>query len=102
MNWTMPLLLIFDIYFWNNAYAFLTLDFIDKSWELKNYTLATYPFSEQHVGDNIVEDLKEVLNEYSISCEGKNAGLDYWSDIFLVFHTFFDQFNLILLFRGHY
>jgi len=35
--------------------------------ELHSYTLATYPFPEQHPENNIVEELKEVLNEYSIS-----------------------------------
>jgi len=47
----------------NDAYISLTLHFIANSWELKSYTLATYPFSEQHAGDNIVEKLKEVISE---------------------------------------
>jgi len=34
--------------FSNNAYIYLTLHFIDNSWELKSYKLATYPFPEQH------------------------------------------------------
>ena len=43
------------------------MHFIDNSWELKSYTLATCPFPEQHTGDNIVEKLKEVINEYNIT-----------------------------------
>ena len=53
--------------FSNDAYISLTLHFIDNSWELKSYTLATYPFPEQHTGDNIVEKLKEVIKEYNIT-----------------------------------
>jgi len=34
--------------FSNDAYISLTLHFIDNSWELKSYTIATYPFPEQH------------------------------------------------------
>lgn len=33
---------------------------------MKSYTLATYPFPEQHTGDNIIEKLKEVISEYKI------------------------------------
>ena len=51
----------------NDAYISLTLHFIDNSWELKSYTLVTYSFPEQHTGDNIVEKLKEVINEYNIT-----------------------------------
>ena len=47
----------------NDAYISLTLHFIDNCWELKCYTLATYPFPEQHTGDNIVEKLKEVIKQ---------------------------------------
>ena len=50
----------------NDAYISLTAHFIDNSWEMKSYTLATYPFPEQHTGDNIVEKLKEVISEYKI------------------------------------
>ena len=53
--------------FSNDAYISLTLHFIDDSWELKSYTLATYPFPEQHTGDNIAEKLKEVIKEYNIT-----------------------------------
>ena len=28
--------------------------------------MATYPFPEQHTGDNIVEKLKEVVSDYGI------------------------------------
>ena len=61
--------IITDIWtsFSNDAYISLTLHFIDNSWELKSYTLATYPFPEQHTGDHIVEKLKEILNEYNIA-----------------------------------
>ena len=44
----------------------LTTHFIDDCWQMKSYTLATYSFSEQHTGDNIVEKLKEVVSEYNI------------------------------------
>ena len=49
------------------TYVSLTLYFIDNCWELKSYTLATYPFPEQYTGDNIVEKLKEVIKEYNIT-----------------------------------
>ena len=50
----------------NGAYISLTVHFVDNSWEMKSYTLGTYPFSEQYTGDNIVEKLKEVISEYKI------------------------------------
>ena len=50
----------------NDACISLTVHFVDNSWEMKSYTLATYPFPEQHTGDNIVEKLKEVISEYKI------------------------------------
>ena len=52
--------------FANDAYISLTVHFIDECWELRSYTLTTYPFPEQHTGDNIVEKLKEVVGEYEI------------------------------------
>ena len=60
--------------FANDAYISLTVHFIDECWELRSYTLATYPFPEQHTGDNIVEKLKDVVSEYEIddSSQGSN------------------------------
>ena len=53
--------------FANDAYISLTVHLIDKCWELRSYTLATYLFPEQHTGDNIVDKLKEVVCEYEIN-----------------------------------
>jgi len=52
------------ISFANDEYISLTVHFIDECWD---YTFANYPFLEQHIGDNIVEKLKEVVGEYEIA-----------------------------------
>ena len=52
--------------FASDAYISLTVHFADDCWKMKSYIMATYSFSEQHTGDNIVEKSKEIDSEYEI------------------------------------
>jgi len=48
----------------NDAYLSLTTHFVDSSWEMISCILATAPFPEHHTANNIVEKVKQVMEEY--------------------------------------
>ena len=50
----------------NDAYFSLTMHFVDRSWDMISCVLATAPFPEHHTAVNIVDKVKQVVEEYNI------------------------------------
>ena len=50
----------------NDAYLSLTMHFVDSSWDMILCALATAPFPEHHTAVNIVDKVKQVVEEYNI------------------------------------
>ena len=50
----------------NDAYFSLTMHFVDSSWDMISCILATAPFPEHHTAVNIVDKMKQVMEEYDI------------------------------------
>ena len=50
----------------NDAYLSLTMHFVDSSWDMISCVLATAPFPEHHTAVNIVDKVKQVVEEYNI------------------------------------
>ena len=50
----------------NDAYLSLTMHFVDSSWDMVSYVLATAPFPEHHTAVNIVDKVKQVMVEFNV------------------------------------
>ena len=50
----------------NDAYLSLTMHFVDSSWDMISCILATALFPEHHTAVNIVDKVKQVMEEYDI------------------------------------
>ena len=50
----------------NNAFLGLTIHYIDKNWNLKNFLLDIISFTTRHTGINIANAIKSVLIEFNI------------------------------------
>ena len=42
------------------------MHFIDSSWDMVSYVLATVPFPQHHMAVNIVDKMKQVMVEFSV------------------------------------
>ena len=50
----------------NDAYLSLTVHFVDSSWDMISCVLVTAPYSEHRTAVNIVDKVKQVVEEYDI------------------------------------
>ena len=50
----------------NDAYLSLTMHFVDSTWGMISCVLATAPFPEHHTAVNIVEKVKQIIQEYDL------------------------------------
>ena len=50
----------------NDAHLLLTMHFVDSSWDMVSCILATASFSEHHTAVNIVDKVRQIMEEYNI------------------------------------
>ena len=50
----------------NEAHTGVTIYFVNATYQLKSYLLETLEFQEAHTGTNIVEELQEILRNWSL------------------------------------
>ena len=52
-------------------YISLTIHFINDSWHLKSYCLGTQFIPEDHTGENIAEDIEDILDNWSLKVKNQ-------------------------------
>ena len=52
-----------------HPYLSYTVNLIDSAWELQSICLETVPLFEDYTGENIIETIKDILNNWSLSTE---------------------------------
>ncbi|XP_076301940.1 E3 SUMO-protein ligase ZBED1-like [Lasioglossum baleicum] len=50
-----------------DTYITLTVQFIDKQWNIQSYTLTTHEMEERHTAENIANELKRTLDDWEIT-----------------------------------
>jgi len=49
-----------------HSYISFTLHYINEEYQLKHYLLETKEFTESHTGDNIAEEMRNIISEWEL------------------------------------